>query len=206
MIRHHHPRALATVPTTRARDIAGAALVELAFVSLMLMTLTAGAYDYGMAYREALMTNEAARTAARTGSALAKSPLADWYALSGAAATLTNAGKINDVQKVIIYRADATDGNVPAACTTATSSTLKCNVISGTQFRAMTQSSFDTTTGCFTAATIKNWCPSSRINVQLTSEYYGVWIQMNYTHLFKFLKTTTTMTRDAVMRLEPDVS
>lgn len=181
-------------------------MVELAFVALLLMTVSAGAYDYGMAWRTGLAANEAARTAARTGSALAKTPSADWYALSGLRAALKSSGKLNDVQMVIIYKSTTADGAVPAECKTATSSTQPCNVISGTNLRGMTDSSFSSTTGCFTAATIKNWCPSSRNNVQLTSEYYGVWVQVKYNHLFKMLKTSTLVERDAVMRLEPDVS
>ncbi|WP_426572176.1 TadE/TadG family type IV pilus assembly protein [Aquihabitans sp. McL0605] len=180
--------------------------MELAFVALLIITICAGAFDYGMAWREALATNEAARTAARTGSALADNVQADYYALSGAKAALTNSGRINDVQKVVIYKSTTVDGNVPALCTTASSSSLPCIVLTGAQFRAMTLADFDTVTGCFTPATIKNWCPLTRNNVQLTADYYGIWIQTKYTHQFKLIANATTVNRDAVMRLEPEVS
>lgn len=51
---------------------------------------------------------------------------------------------------------------------------VACNVLTGAQFRALTQADFNTTTGCMTTAQSKNWCPTSRTNVQLNSEYYGV--------------------------------
>lgn len=190
----------------RRRGQRGAALVELALVALLLCTLSAGAFDYGMAWRGAIATNEAARTAARTGSALGKSPQADWYALSGARAALKNSNQLNGVTKVVIFKSTTTSGEPPAECLTATSSSQPCTMITGAQFRGMTDSSFNSTTGCFTAATIKNWCPSSRDNVQLTAEYYGIWIQVKYNHTFRILTTSTTITRDAVMRLEPTVS
>ena len=65
---------------------------------------------------------------------------------------------------------------------------------------------FNTTTGCFEPALVKNWCPSSRDNVQLTADYYGVWIQTRYSYEFSILGSGTTVRRDAVMRLEPKVS
>ena len=205
MIRHHHGRPVRT-DGTRWSGMRGAAMVELAFIALLLTTLSAGAFDYGLAWRASLATNEAARTAARTGSALADTVQADWYALSGAKAALTSAGQINNVEKVVIYKSTTVTGEVPSQCKTATTSTQPCVVLTGAQFRSLALSDFSTTTGCFNAATIKNWCPTSRNNVQMTSDYYGVWIQLEYTHLFKFLQSSTTIERDAVMRLEPDAT
>ena len=203
---HHGARPAAFErPARRGRlgGAAGAALVELAFVALFIATISAGAYDYGMAYREALAVNEAARTGVRTGSALGTNWQADYYALSGAKAALAASNKLGGVQRVVIYKSTTEDGNPPAECTTAISSTLACNMITGQQFRDMTLSNFNTTTGCFTDATIKNWCPSSRNNIQLTADYYGIWIQTKYSHLFKVVNPSTTINRDAVMRLEP---
>ncbi len=199
---HDHPRPL----LDERRQPRGAALVEFAIVAMFLATLSAGAYDYGMAWRVGLATNEAARTAARTGSGLGDTPLADWYALSGAKAALTNSGQINNVQRVVIYKSTTANGAVPAACETATSTSELCNIITGNQFRAMTQSSFSSTTGCFNAAAVRNWCPSSRNAVQLTADYYGVWIQVRYTNQFKMISSGTTINRDTVMRLEPETS
>ena len=189
-------------------DQVGAALVEFAIVSMFLVLVAAGAFDYGMAWRVGLATNEAARTAARTGSGLGDNPLADWYAVSGAQAALKNSGRLQDVQRVIIYRADTATGAVPTACTTATSTTEKCIIFTGAQFRALTQASFSTTTGCPTGskALVANWCPSSRNAVQLTAESYGVWIQTRYIPQFKMLGSSITVSREAVMRLEPEVS
>lgn len=206
---HHHgapARAAARRPRSRWSKVGGAALVELAFAALFLATISAGAYDYGMAYRQALSVNEAARTGVRTGSALGKNPQADYYALSGAQAALAASNALDEVQKVVIYKSTTVDGNVPTICTTATTNTTEmCNMITGDQFRAMTAASFDATSGCFTAATIKNWCPKDRNNIQITADYYGIWIQSKYLHQFKIIKSSTLITRDAVMRLEPDV-
>lgn len=210
MISHHgplHTQVVARADGGRVQDQVGAVLVELAIVAMFLVTITAGAYDYGMAWRVGLVTNEASRTAARTGSAMGANPLADWYALSGAKAALKNSGRLQDVQQVIVYRSSTTNGAVPTDCLNSVSGTTqKCVVLTGSAFRNMNQANFNSTTGCFQTAVVQTWCPSSRNNVQLTSEYYGIYIKTRYNHLFRTLNKQTDLERTAVMRLEPTVS
>lgn len=184
----------------------GAVMVEFAFVALLIFTMLGGAYDFGMSWRLGIATNEAARTGARVGSGMGNDPLADWYALSGAKAALTSAGKINDVQRVVIYKSTTVDGVVPSTCTTGTTTTAVCNVLTGAQFRALTQSNINTTTGCIITgyATVMNWCPNTRSGIQLSADYFGIWIQVKYTNAFKVIGTSRNIERDAVMRLEPD--
>ena len=74
------------------------------------------------------------------------------------------------------------------------------------QFRALPASNTTgtlTATGCIASSQTKEWCPTTRNNVQLTAEYIGVWVQVTYTYKFKFIGSTRTIERDAVMRLEP---
>lgn len=207
MISHH--RRPQTRPE-RFRRQAGAALVELAMVALFLATLSGGAYDYGMAWRVGLATNEASRTAARTGSGMGNQVYADWYALSGAMAALKSSGKLQDVQMVVVFKSATVDGVVPADCANGVASTTQlCNVWTGAQFRALDQNRFSATTGCGSegvTATVANWCPTSRNNVQLTADYYGVYIKVRHNHQFKMLSTKTDLARQTVMRLEPSVS
>jgi Flp pilus assembly protein TadG len=180
----------------------GTAIVELAFISLMLTTLIAGTWNYGGVWRAALRDNEAVRTGVRTGAAMGKDQLADWYALSGARASLDSSGNLNQVQRVVIFRSDTTDGKIPVDCKTATSTSSKCNIITGANFIAMTQADFNGS-GCYTKATVNNWCPTSRIDVQATAEYFGMWIQITQTYDFKMLGSSSTIERQAVMRIEP---
>ncbi|HEX2575333.1 MAG TPA: TadE/TadG family type IV pilus assembly protein [Aquihabitans sp.] len=177
-------------------------MVELAMVALMLLTLAAAAFDLGMAWRSGLATNESVRTGARVASAMGSDRLADYYALSGAKSALAASGKLDDVQRVVIYRSTAVNGQVPASCTAATPSG-SCTVLSGAQLRsAFTTASFDAQ-GCFTGAAVKAWCPTTRNNVQLTADYFGIWIQIRHSYAFPILGAGTNVARDAVMRLEP---
>ncbi len=211
MIRHRHPETSA--PTAAAAE-RGAVLVEFAMVASVLLLLVAGAFDYGWAWRAGLATNEAVRTATRVGSGQNTSPGADYYALNGLRSAMVAAGKLGDVEKVVIFKSSTVDGKVPASCLAATP-TGTCNVLTGAQLANLSLSSFNLTiganntvtgTGCLTSAASKRnaWCPTSRSNNQDTgADYYGVYLEMTYDHQFPFLGGSTKVTRTSVMRLEP---
>ncbi|WP_421122054.1 hypothetical protein ACE2AJ_18400 [Aquihabitans daechungensis] len=141
---------------------------------------------------------------------------ADYYALNSVKSALTASGAINQVQKVVVFKSTTTDGVVPASCLLATP-TGTCNVLTGAQLKALTVASYDlvistdpavapTGTGCLktTAATRVGWCPNVRVNSQETgADYYGVYIQLLYPRKFPVFGSSITVTRTAVMRLEP---
>lgn len=191
----------------RAGDDRGAGLVELAFVALLLVVLVGGTFDYGLAWRSGIAANEGVRTAARIGSNAGKNRAADFNALSGMKSALTASGLIDGVQRVVVFRTDATDGAIPTAC--KTSSTSACQVITGANFRTSweTQSMTSATQadGCLNVATSRNWCPTSRVHAQATAQYYGVWVQIRHDYLFPIIGDDVTIERTAVMRLEPEV-
>ncbi len=213
----HHPHGC-SAPDHSGRDgERGAGLVEFAFVAIVLVIIAAGTFDYGMAWRTGLAINEAARTATRVGSALGPddatgpsdpdSRQSDYFAMSGAIAALDNSGELNNVTRVVIFRSDTADGVVPSACKTATSTAAPCTIMTGAQFRLLTQpNTVDAVTGCPKSATATNWCPNQRTNVQLNAEYYGVWIRVRHDNTFNLISSGENIDRQAVMRIEPKVS
>ncbi len=207
-VSHHAHRHLPGPTGAGLGREVGATLVEFAMVAMFLLTIVSGSLDLGLAWRVTLVNNEAVRAGARSGSSLDQAALADWYALSSARAALSSGGQLANVQRVVIYKSTATNGDVPAACITATSTTEDCNILTGAQFRALAQADFNTTSGCIVSgkATVANWCPNERDNVQLTANYYGLWIRVRYTNEFKVLGDGLNIDRNAVMRLEPDVN
>jgi hypothetical protein len=190
--------------------------VELALIGTLLLTLIGGAFDYGFAWRTSLAANEAARAGARVGSGQATSPGADYYALNGVRSTLVASGEIDRLQKIVVFKSSTAEGAVPSTCLLSSPSGV-CNVLTGTQLKALTVSSFNlvistdpavkpTGTGCLksSAATLAGWCPNARSNVQASgSDFYGVYLELKYAHRFTALRATTTIKRTAVMRLEP---
>lgn len=200
-------RMLQGRPVEVTRRERGAVLVELAFVALFLLVVIAGTYDYGQAWRAGLAINEASRTAARVGSAQGTTRAGDFNALSGAKAALVSNGRLGDVERVVVFSA-GTDGKIPAGCKTG--STAACQVILGPAFRTNWESqavnTATTPDGCLQVAYAKNWCPTARNNVQLTAQYYGVWIKYRYDHEFSVFGTDTSIERTTTMRLEPKVT
>lgn len=207
---------VATSPAARRlgarprRDERGSALVELAVVALFIFSLSAAAFDYGSAWRASLAVNEAARTAARVGSAAGPTRAADYNALSGAKSALASSGRLDDVTRVVVFRSTALDGKVPSACKTGISTS--CHILTGAQFRSnwQSQSVTDATDadGCLKIATSKGWCPlatTPRNNVQTSAEYYGVWIQLRHQFDFPIVGAGQTIERTTTMRLEPKV-
>ncbi|MBX3314790.1 MAG: pilus assembly protein [Actinobacteria bacterium] len=194
-------------PTGRTLRERGAGLVEFAFVALLLFTLVGGTFDYGMAWRSGIGATEGVRTAARIGSNGGKDRATDFNALSGMKSALTASGLVDGVERVVIFRTDNIDGEIPTACkTTATSA---CQVITGTAFRtnweSLAMTSATQTNGCLNVATYRNWCPTTRNNTQATSEYFGVWVRIRHDYLFPIIGDGVTIERTAVMRLEPEV-
>lgn len=185
----------------------GAGIVEFAFVALLLFSLSAGAYDYGQAWRTGLTVNEAVRTGARVGSAGGVDRAADFNALSGLKASLASSGELDGVVRVVVFRSDTADGRVPTACRTGSSSA--CQVITGAQFKtaweAGSVNSATQTNGCLNVASAQNWCPTGRNNNQAVAQFYGVWVQFRHDFLFPVMGSGTDIERTAVMRLEPKV-
>lgn len=208
----HHRRGRAA-PSRAER---GAGLVELALISTILCFLVASTFDYGFAWRAGLTVNEGARAGARVGSSQSLSKGADYYALNSLRASLIASGTVDQVQRVVIFKSTTSDGKVPDSCLKPTP-TGTCNVLTGAQLKALTASSYDVTisanpavaptgSGCLkvSAAQRVGWCPNVRSNSQESgADYYGVYVQLLYPRKFTAFGSSITVSRTAVMRLEP---
>lgn len=192
----------------------GAVVVEFALVALLLFVLLAGAFDYGMAWRAGLAINEGARTGARVGSAVgdavdpdSEKALADYYALTGARSALQSSGKLDNVERVVIFRATSPEGGVPLECKTQSNPSRPCNIIDGATFRGSLSESQFRDDGCLrTTSYARRWCPGTRNSIQLEAEYFGIWIRYREDHHFPIVGSETMIERQAVMRIEPQLN
>lgn len=198
------------------RNERGVALVELSFVSIILLSMLAASIDLGMGWESGLTINEAARTGARVGSGQADAPGADYHALTGVKASLATAGKLDKVVKVVVFKAaGGGDGRVPPTCLAAAPSGT-CNVLTGDQFRALEFASFDLTraapespptgSGCLRsgASLLRNWCPTVRERrMSAGADRYGIYIAYRHDNIFPVSGAPRVISRTAVMRLEP---
>jgi len=190
----------------RADGERGAVLVEFALVGTLLVTILAGAYDLGQAWRSGLAVIESARAGARVGSSQGVSSNADFSLLSSMKAALSSSGTLDDVTRVVIFKSTTEDGAVPTTCRTATASTSSpCNILTGAQLQALPASVGTAlqANGCVINSVARDWCPTTRNDVQASADYLGVWVQIEHDHLFPIFGSSLTIERTAVMRLEP---
>lgn len=188
-----------------SRGERGVVLVEFAMVMTLLLTLGLGIYEFGFAWRSAASVTSVARSGARTSSSLATDDSADYQALSSVRSDLQASGLLSKLQLVVIYKSTTADGDVPAACTTNTSTGALCDVYTGDQVRAMLESDF-TATGCMTGMTVANYCPSVRNPIMATADYVGVWVKIRHDYQTGLFGGGLDITKYAVMRIEPRVA
>jgi Flp pilus assembly protein TadG len=189
----------------RSRSEHGAALVEFVVVMPLLVLIAFGTIEFGAAWSNKLKVETAARAGARVGSNLGNARLADWGLLQSVRSAIQDIGMEN-VDYVVVYKASATNGAVPASCKTSppTPQTGLCNVYTGQQLGSLTQSDFTGTVSCATTAPDRFWCPLSRQDVQhLNPDYIGVWIIAASPTVTDMFGSPLRLQASAVMRLEP---
>lgn len=189
----------------RVRSERGAALVEFAIILPLFVVLAFGTIEFGAAWSNKLKVETAARAGARVGSNLGDARLADWGLLQSVRAALTEIG-LDNVDYVVVYKASATNGAVPAACKSSppTAQTNLCNVYTGAQLGSLTPADFGGTSTCANNAPDRFWCPLNREDVQhLGTDYLGVWILADSPTVTDLFGSPLNLSASAVMRLEP---
>ncbi len=185
----------------RRRKQRGAVLVEAALIMPVLIMLAMGTIEFGLGWRDRVGVQTSVRAAARSGATLGSDSQADYNMLQTLKSGLgTNYSK---TVRVVIYKASATDGAVPAACLTGASQTGVCNV-----YAAADLVKASTSFGCGVGAVDTAWCPTSRISdIASTSglDYVGVYIEFSHSLITGSFGTGSIAIKDrVVMRVEPN--
>ncbi len=179
----------------------GAVLLEFAVLSLVLTTLVFGVVEFGLAWQDRLTVQTAVRSGVRVGSNLGSTSTADYNLLQGVVSSINDVGLAN-VDYVVVYKSTASDGSPPTSCISPTpaSQSGSCNVYTGAQLQALNASSF----GCGSGKLDNAWCPTTRQDLQSAgTDYLGVWIRVHHHFITGVFGSSTTITDDAVMRIEP---
>jgi Flp pilus assembly protein TadG len=178
----------------------GAVVVEAALVFPILIVLALGVGEYGIAWRDRLTVQTAVRSAARVASSLGNDPQTDYNALQNLQSGLGNISSAS-VTKIVIYKSTTANGQVPAACLTASQAGI-CNTYSGANLSAASASF-----GCGAGDLDIPWCPTTRVVDQGSTngpDYVGVYVSVSRTYISGlFGKNGYKITDWAVFRLEP---
>lgn len=174
------------------RDDRGTTLVEFAFIFMMMLMISIGAFEWGMGFRDGLSVSQAVREAARVGAAFGDRPDADCAILEAGAGALAAIGG-NDVKELWIYQSDV-NGTVGAnrqiyrpALPTDDPAVLEC---SGGWYPIQ-----------------QTWSPTSRDNAGPTRDWLGLRVVLDHEWITGFLwwNGTVEWQESAVMHLEPAV-
>lgn len=190
----------------RRRRDRGAVLVEFALFAPILVAMLLGIFEFGNAWRQAGSIERAVQQGARTVTAQADNRFADYEALR-AIDTATRALPGITIDRVIIFRADDPDGEVPAQCLTGSRSGL-CNVYTGNQVRTINPTGFPATgvvdPTCASGSWDILWCPTARPREESALFSIGVHLTASYTPVTGLIPDTgITIERTAVYQIEP---
>lgn len=184
--------ALSRRKGSHARSERGAAAVEAALVTPLLILLVFGIVEYGMLFKDSLAVTSSIRSAARIASAEPRlasyaQDAADQVANSGGALKLTN------TQQLWVYKAKANGyptgdaGNVFASCNACT----KFIWNAGTKH-------FDVSGVSTWASTAQNACVGDPLH-----DSVGIYMAINHASITGLIFSTITIKDHVVMDLEP---
>lgn len=198
----------------------GTALVETALVIPIFIAIVLGIIEFGLVYRDVLITSDAAATGARTGAVIGPR----------ITATLTNADYVivkdvreslgstptGWVKRVVVFRASAPSAapalsQVPVACRNGTAVAGICNVYNPQDaFYAVQEGDADyfSCTGSGGAGgPACSWRPTARKNgPSITDiEYLGVYVRVERPYVTGLFGDKFTIEQATIVRLEPGV-
>ncbi len=183
---------------TGQRSERGAVLVELTMVVPILILITLGMLETGLAWRDHVTVTQAARQGARVASHLADDPQADQEALKSIMAVL--APESGRLDFVVIYEANGS-GDVPDANCLTGSVAGVCNWYGPTEI-----ADINVTDAVWQSLDHDaDWDPSTRIDSLTNPDHLGIHVQFNRPWITRiFPGDGLKITGKTVMRLEPE--
>lgn len=149
----------------------GAAIVEFAVISIILVILLLGVIEGGLAFRAKLSVANSADEGARRGAVAARDPFADYEVLQQIKA---HSIAPETIETIVIYKADNSTSPPPDACKISSSAALGCNHYTASDL-IRPRSDFGQCNGLDGA-----WCPTDRSTDLRTGDLLGVWIDADF--------------------------
>lgn len=163
----------------------GAVAVETAFVSMLLISILYSVAETSFLFRDGMVVSSASRAGARIASSLPRTAGFTTQARDQVEDAMSGM-QMNRIDKVWIYKADATTGARPSSCSsncvsyTGTSGTLVANGGS--------------------------WAPTNQNACAGEQDQLGVYVEYRYPSRLGFLWNNKVLAESTTMRLEPYTS
>ncbi|MFT7600413.1 MAG: hypothetical protein ACI8TP_003355 [Acidimicrobiales bacterium] len=177
----------------------GAAIVETALITPLLLLLSLGGAEVGFRIRDHQTVTNASRAAARVISSSGDSRLADYDALSTLQAALGSFDTA-DVVRIIVFKPEP-DGSLPVLCEASAVADL-CTQYDGSDLSVL-PGTFVGTTSCTAGSPDENWCPLDRErSAAIGPDWIGVRVEVQHESFAPYLADRLVVAQ-TVMRLEP---
>lgn len=186
----------------------GAAVVEAAIITPVFLLLIFAVLEFGLAFRSYLTLNAAAADSARTAAVAGNDENADYLLLQELAETVAPWGTEN-IQYVVVYRANGPGDPVPTSCLSGSVTDL-CNHYTPAAFTNFDPAAW----GCETTSLDLAFCPDDRetsLSAPAVSgfpegpTYIGVHVQATHRYATGFIGDTLSISRTQVVRAEPEL-
>ncbi len=199
-------RRIGARPTRSER---GAAAVEAAIITPLLILVFFGIIEFGLLFRDYLGLGNATLDGVRTASVAGTDYHADYRTLRAIA---RGASSLPDgsIDRIVIWKASGPDDTLPVQCTGMVGwddGTEECNVY-GPEALNYTEAEF----GCDPLPNPRPdpdrfWCPKDRVTtVGVGLDYIGIQIEMTHDFVTGLLGSSKQITETAVLKVEPDLS
>jgi len=194
------PESEDAVRRRAGRSERGASLVEGAIVAPVVFLLIFAVFEFGLLFKDYLSMSAGIRDSARLETTVGSSTTADYEALQNIKKR-TPALDVNDIIRIVVFKASGPNSDVPVACKTG-SVTNVCNSYTKADL-ARPKTDF---TGSGSAPD-RFWAPSSRKDrLSDPPDYVGVWMKINHKTVTSFVPLTKDLEDTIVMRIEPSRS
>ena len=189
----------------RCRGERGAALVESAIITPVLMLFLFGIFEFGFAFRDYLTVANATRDGVREVSVAGDVGDADYRMLRSirrASAALPDGG----LDIVVVFEASGPTSTVPAGCAAGSPASGVCNVYTPAQM-GLDISFF----GCQSIAAgdpvdspDRHWCPRDReTSVGTGLDYIGVYVRGSHEYITGLFGSSVTFEDQMILKVEP---
>lgn len=193
----------------------GAALLEAAFVTPLFFALIFGILEVGLLFRNSLTTNNGAQQGARAASVSGSSPEADYLVIRSVEHGI-QAMDLQDLEYVVVFKADGPGDTVPTACRTASQTydplnpaAPACNRYSAIDFfKEIDDPITGNDTGnfrCGPSSVDRFWCPTDReTSLSAGTDYIGIYVETTHNFATGLFGNERILTETKIIRLEPD--
>jgi len=205
VVRSHTPR--------RCAGDEGAALVEAAFVTPVLLFVLLGILESGLLFRTYMTLSAATQDGARTAAILGNDAGTDFEIIQDVQKA-TAAIPQSQIRNLVVFKATATPPSAsvpPATCTNAlariqVAGANPCNTyVPSSDWNAnpiLDKPNYN----CTATGYSKGYCPTTRavaLNPPPGPDYLGVYISVQHQYVSKLFGTTQLLSETTITRLEP---